>query len=171
MLAMPIYEFYCIDCHTLFNFFSRRINTGKKPACPKCGRPELERRMSLFAISKGRKESEDSAFEDIDEQKLERVMASMASEIEGADEDDPKQAARVMRRLFDAAGLPVGPHMEEAIHRMEAGEDPGKIEEELGDVLQQEDPFTAGGKRAATNLKALRRELLPPKHDETLYDL
>lgn len=168
---MPIYEFYCVDCHTVFNFFSRRINTEKKPNCPKCGRPELERRMSLFAISKGRKEDDQGPLGDIDEQKLERVMASMASEIEGADEDDPKQAARLMRRLFDAAGLPVGPHMEEAMHRMEAGEDPDKIEEELGDVLQQEDPFTAGGKRTTTNLKALRRELLPPRQDDTLYDL
>ncbi|MGF1613706.1 MAG: zinc ribbon domain-containing protein [Gammaproteobacteria bacterium] len=168
---MPIYEFYCVDCHTIFNFFSRRINTEKRPNCPKCGRPDLERRLSLFAISKGRKENEDGPIGDIDEQKLERMMASMASEIEGADEDDPRQAARVMRKLFDAAGLPMGPHMEEAMHRMEAGEDPDKIEEELGDVLQQEDPLVAGGKRATSHLKALRRELLPPKQDETLYDL
>ena len=168
---MPIYEFYCVDCHTLFNFFSRRINTEKKPACPKCGRPELARRMSPFAISKGRKESDDGPLGHIDEQKLEQAMASMASEVEGADEDDPKQAARVMRKLFDAAGVPVSAHMEEAIHRMEAGEDPDKIEEELGDVLEQEDPFAAGGKRAAGNLKALRRELLPPTRDDTLYDL
>ena len=27
---MPIYEFYCPDCNTLFNFFSRTINTSKK---------------------------------------------------------------------------------------------------------------------------------------------
>lgn len=168
---MPIYEFYCVDCHTVFNFFSRRVNTDKKPNCPKCGRPELERRMSLFAISKGRKESEDGPLGDIDEQKLERAMASMASEMEGADEDDPKQAARVMRKLFDAAGLPVSPHMEEAMHRMEAGEDPDKIEEELGEVLEQEDPFAAGGARSTPSLKALRRGLLPPKHDETLYEL
>lgn len=168
---MPIYEFYCFDCHTIFNFFSRRINTEKRPNCPKCGRPDLERRLSLFAISKGRKENDDGPIGDVDEQKLERMMASMASEIEGADEDDPRQAARLMRRLFDAAGLPMGPHMEEAMHRMEAGEDPDKIEEELGDVLQQEDPFVAGGKRGTSHLKALRRELLPPKQDETLYDL
>lgn len=168
---MPIYEFYCVDCHTLFNFFSRRVNTDKRPNCPQCGRPELERRMSLFAISKGRKESDDGPLGALDEQKLQQVMASMTSELEGADEDDPKHAARVMRKLFDAAGLPVGRHMEEAMHRMEAGEDPDKIEEELGDVLQQEDPFTAGGTRIAANLKALRRELLPPKHDDTLYDL
>ena len=40
---MPIYEFYCPDCNTLFNFFSSRINTEKKPDCPKCGRKELDR--------------------------------------------------------------------------------------------------------------------------------
>ena len=34
---MPIYEFYCPDCNTIFNFFCRRIVTDKKPACPKCG--------------------------------------------------------------------------------------------------------------------------------------
>ena len=49
---MPIYEFYCKDCHTIFNFFSRTVNTEKQPACPKCARPELERKMSVFAISR-----------------------------------------------------------------------------------------------------------------------
>ncbi len=50
---MPVYEFYCADCHTVYNFFSQSVNTAKRPTCPKCGRPELERRASLFAISKG----------------------------------------------------------------------------------------------------------------------
>ena len=36
---MPIYEFYCASCHTVFNFLSKRINTDGTPACPKCGRP------------------------------------------------------------------------------------------------------------------------------------
>jgi hypothetical protein len=34
---MPIYEFYCEDCHTIFNFFSKNVNTTKKPN----GRPAL----------------------------------------------------------------------------------------------------------------------------------
>jgi len=33
---MPIYEFYCEDCNTLFNFFSRTVNTDKQPPCPRC---------------------------------------------------------------------------------------------------------------------------------------
>jgi len=48
---MPIYEFYCVDCHTVFNFFSRRIDTEKRPSCPRCGRPGLERRLQQFQQS------------------------------------------------------------------------------------------------------------------------
>jgi putative FmdB family regulatory protein len=169
---MPIYEFYCVDCHTIYKFFSRRINTETKPNCPKCGRSELERRVSLFAISKGRKEGDDGdPLDQMDEHKLEQAMAAMASEMEGIDENDPKQAARMMRKLFGATGLPLGPGMEEAMRRMEAGEDPDQIEAELGDVLEEEDPFSGKIKQPIPNLKSMRRELVPPKHDETLYDL
>ena len=45
-----------------------------------------------------------------------------------------------MRKLFDATGLPVAGGMEEALRRMEAGEDPEKIEEDMGEVLEG-DPF------------------------------
>ncbi len=165
---MPIYEYYCSDCHTIFNFFSRRVNTVTIPSCPKCGRAKLDRRMSIFSVSKGRKEGDDSPLGDIDESKMEQVMAALASEMEGVDDEDPKQAARLMRKLYDVTGLNLGTGMEEAIRRMEAGEDPDKIEEELGDVLEQEDPFSTKSK---VSLKALRREYLPPNVDKTLYDL
>ena len=166
---MPIYEFYCPDCHTIFKFFARRINTQKRPSCPKCERSDLERRVSLFAISKGQKDSEsDEPLPDMDESDIEKAMEAMAGEIEGVDEDDPRQAARVVRKLYDATGLQIGAGMEEAIRRMEAGEDPDKIEAEMGDVLEQEDPFVT---KAKGGLKQLSKQLLPPKHDDTLYDL
>jgi hypothetical protein len=58
--------------------------------------------------------------------------------------------------------------MEEAIRRMEAGEDPEQIEEEMGDLLEEEDPlFTKGG----SGLKALRRRIRPPSMDATLYEM
>ena len=31
---MPVYEFYCPDCHMIFNFLSRRIDTRKRPPPP-----------------------------------------------------------------------------------------------------------------------------------------
>lgn len=94
-------------------------------------------------------------------------MESLASEAEGIDENDPRQAANMMRRLFDATGLPLGGGMEEALKRMESGEDPEKIENEMGDVFE-EDPFGADPKRALANL---RRRAAQPSVDSTLYEL
>jgi hypothetical protein len=58
--------------------------------------------------------------------------------------------------------------MEEAIRRMEAGDDPEQIEAEMGDVLEGEEPLISKGK---PNLKLLRQRFLPPKVDEALYEL
>jgi putative FmdB family regulatory protein len=165
---MPIYEFYCVDCHTVFNFFSRRINTEKQPNCPRCGRPRIDRRLSTFAISKGRREDAEDGLADIDDDRMERALAAMAGEMENVDEEDPRGAARMMRKLFDASGLSMGSGMEEAIRRMEAGEDPDQIEAEMGDILEHEDPFAP---KATGTIKDLRRRYLPPSVDKTLYDL
>ncbi len=165
---MPIYEFYCSDCHRIFNFLSRTVNTERRPNCPKCGRADLEREVSLFAISRGREEGDEDAMPDMDEGKLEQAMQVLAREAEGMNEEDPRQAARLMRRLFDATGLRLGSGMEEAIRRMEAGEDPEQIDQEMGDILEGEDPFapkTSGG------MAGLRKRFLPPSVDDTLYEL
>jgi len=169
---MPIYQFYCAGCHALYSFRSPRVDTCTRPACPTCAQPDLERRVAPFAISKGRKESDEGGdgLGDLDEARLERAMQSLAGDLDGIDENDPRQAARVLRKLYDATGLDVGPGMDEAIRRMEAGEDPDEIEQELGDVLEQEDPFGGGGEGSSMRLDRLRRRL-PPAVDERLYDL
>jgi putative FmdB family regulatory protein len=164
---MPIYEFYCPDFHTVFNFFSRRINTEKRPDCPRCRRPELDRQVSRFAISKNRPESGPDSMPDIDEGKMERAMEALAAEAEGIDEADPRQAARLMRKLFDATGMDMGSGMEEAIRRMEAGEDPEAIEEQMGDLLDGEDPFSDAVMKKA----GIGKKQRPPARDETLYEL
>ena len=166
---MPVYEFYCSDCHTIFNFLSRRVNTEKCPGCPRCGRPELERQVSPFAVSKGRSDSEEpvDGMPDMDEEKLERAMMSLAGEMEGVDENDPRAMARFMRRFSEATGMNLGP-MEEAIRRLEAGADPEQLEEEMGELFDgegMENLFTRDG------MKGLKRKYVPPAHDDTLYTM
>lgn len=168
---MPIYEFYCPDCHTIYSFYSRRINTDKTPACPIDGSGDhhLERQVSLFAISKGREEDDGGdMLDNIDESRLEQAMMAMSGEMENIDENDPRQAARMMRRLFDSTGLQLSGGMEEAISRMEAGEDAEQIEADMGDMLEEEEPFSMKPRRL---LNDLRRQYLPPKVDDTLYEL
>jgi putative FmdB family regulatory protein len=162
---MPIYEFYCEKCNTIFSFFSRSVNTTKNPDCPKCRRT-LKRQMSIFAkVSRGREESSGDGMPQLDEAKMEKAMAMLAGEAERISEDDPRQAAQLMRKLTDATGLSLGAGMEEALHRLEKGEDPDQIEAEMGDLLEGEDPFLmeGRGKRGARKPK--------PRVDETLYDL
>ena len=164
---MPIYEFYCEDCNTVFNFFSRTVNTRKIPNCPKCKTKKLSRQASLFAVTGKAKEDGDLDDLPIDESKMEKAMNLLAREAEGINEDDPKQAANLMRKLSDMTGLKLGPGMDEALQRMEKGEDPEQVEAEMGDILENEDPFIISGKKGAEP-KAGRRK---PLKDDTLYDL
>ena len=163
---MPIYEFYCDACNTIFSFFSKTIDTEKRPTCPKCKALHLQRRMSAFAVTGRSKEDSDLDDLPIDEGKMEQAMQMLAGEAERINEDDPRQAANLMRKLTDMTGLELGDGMQEALRRMERGEDPEQIEAEMGDRLENEDPFQLTGKRST---QARRRP--EPQRDETLYDL
>jgi len=166
---MPIYEFYCPDCHTIFNFLAKSPKTRKRPGCPRCDRPDLEKQASSFAISRGRPEpSGDEDLPGLDEPGMERAMEALAREAEGIGEDDPRAMAGLMRRFYETTGMPVGDGMDEAIRRMEAGEDPEQIEEQMGDLLEADDTFFG---EAGTRLNKLRRRIKPPTVDDTLYEL
>ena len=163
---MPVYEFYCKKCNTIYNFLSNKVNTQKIPACPKCDNKRLERQVSIFAsISSSKGDEGGGPMPDIDEAKMEKVIASLAGEAESINDDDPRQAADLMRKLSDAAGMKMGPAMEEALGRMEKGEDPEKVEAEMGDLLEGDDLFMMEAK------KRVRDSAPKPDVDETLYDL
>lgn len=165
---MPIYEFFCNDCNTVFNFFSSRPNTEKRPDCPRCGKEHLQKMMSAFAtIGKAKETNGDDPFSGLDESKMEQALAGLMRQAENINEDDPRQMANLMRAFADKTGLNLGAPMEEAIARMEAGEDPEQIEREMGDMMKGEEPFTleAMKKRAQFGSRRL------PSHDERLYEL
>ena len=112
---------------------------------------------------------EDSDLDDLpfDEGKMEKAMQMLAGEAENMNEDDPRQAANLMRKLTDMTGLELGSGMQEALKRMEAGEDPDAIEAEMGDLLEDEEPFALPEKKGFGKGKMR----LAPRRDETLYDL
>ncbi|MBW2564753.1 MAG: zinc ribbon domain-containing protein, partial [Deltaproteobacteria bacterium] len=55
----------------------------------------------------------------------------------------------------------------EALSRMEKGEDPEKIEAEMGDIMEGEEPFLFPGKTGS----GVKKKRPKPLVDETLYDL
>jgi putative FmdB family regulatory protein len=166
---MPIYEFYCGDCHTIFNFFSKRVDTSTRPACPRCGRAKIQRQVSRFATlgKQGAADKGDDPLDGVDEAKMEGLLETMSREADGLDENNPRQVAQMLRKLHEASGMPLDGKAQEAIRRLESGESPEKIEEEMGDLFGDDLPdaadFPRGPRRAA------RRK--PPAVDETLYDL
>ena len=163
---MPIYEFYCSRCNTLYSFLSKAVNTTKRPSCPGCGKPKLQRQVSAFAVTGEAKE--DGGLDDLpfDESRMEQAITRLAGDAESMNEDDPRQAARLMRKFSRMTGMEFGEGMEEAIGRMESGEDPEKIEAEMGAIMENEDPFVLPGKKGGGRLHRA-----PPRRDETLYEM
>jgi putative FmdB family regulatory protein len=171
---MPIYEFYCASCHALFSFLSRRVGTGNLPPCPRCQGP-LSRQVSPFAHLRPRAEGAAERAEGeppIDEARMEQAMAGMAGELEQLDDEnaDPRAAARLMRKFARGSGMAFNPVVEEALTRMERGEDPDALEAEYGDALGAENPFMAG--EPGGRLRGLARRLgAGPSRDPKLYDM
>lgn len=165
---MPIYEFYCRRCHLLLNFFSSAVDTESQPHCPRCGSGPLERRPARFATLKRRPGDGDPALGELDEERLEGMMESMAEELgEMGEDDDPRQLAGAFRRLSEASGLHPGGKLDELLGRLEAGEDPESLESEMEEVMEDDD--------ASAELFQLRRKVAArrrrPLTDDTLYFL
>ncbi len=169
---MPIYEFFCADCNTIFNFFSPVPNTEARPACPKCKRPNLQRRVSRFATLKHKGEEEPDPFGGMDEARMEKAMEALAGEMEGLEDGegakDPRAMARFMRKFTQMTGMEAGPKMEEMLRRLEASEDPEALEGEMGGDDMTDDEAMAEFFKMK---KAAREKQKKPKEDETLYFL
>ena len=73
---------------------------------------------------------------DLDDPRVERAMMEMERDMEHLDENNPRHMARMMKKMKDL--MPPGSmpkELDTAIKRLEAGEDPEKIEADMGDVL------------------------------------
>lgn len=168
---MPIYEYLCSECNRVFSFLVKSLSEKKEPTCPKCGKSGLRKIMSRFAVTgiqrKSRSAGKNPAGEGgdvpgtgsevMDDPRVEHEMMKLMAEAEGIDENDPRQLGRLMRRMSEITGEPVEPEMEEAMRRLENGEDPKKIEEDLGDFLDGDE---GGGQHGGV-----------PTYDDGLYDL
>jgi len=146
---MPIYEFACPQCRVIYSFLSKRINPERGPVCPKCGSKKLARQMSHFAAlsgsaeSAGNSPSDDTDAAAFDDPRMLRAMSELERDMEHLDENNPRHMAHMIRKMKDM--MPPGTvpaELDTAIKRLEAGEDPEKIEADMGPILEQ--AFGAG---------------------------
>jgi hypothetical protein len=97
-------------------------------------------------------------------------MAEMEREMSSLDENnpDPKALGRMMRKMTEATGEAMPDGMDQMIRRLEAGEDPEKLEEEFGDAFEGMDlPDGDAGEVAPTGsrVRPVRME-----RDPALYE-
>ncbi len=124
---MPIYEYGCQKCRKIFSFLVR--GGGKRKfTCPDCGASGLKRIYSSFAFTRS------------EESRLEKLADP--ADFSGLDENDPRAMARLMRKMVRETGEELDDEMREAVERLEAGEDPEKLEEsmDLGGKEYTRDP-------------------------------
>lgn len=161
---MPIFEFLCPACNRIYSFLSLSLTPKRQPICPRCGAASLTRVPSTFAVSKGRTNEPATApaggdgRDDAAMSRMEQEMMQLASGMDEKDAESPRVMARMMRRLAETSGEPITPTMEEMFRRMESGEDPETLEDELGPQLEAEMGGDEGGGPGA------------PTRDDGLYD-
>ena len=186
---MPIYEYYCPDNNTVYQFYAKTIAQGQSvPKCPDNPKFRMRKMVSGFAITKGGSSDEmppaapaGADFDGGDDARMEAAMAAMEGEFAGIDENDPKAMGRMMRRMAELTGERLDGEMEEVVRKLEEGADPDSLEETLGGEIGDEmDPYgdpmggMSGGPGVAADPKEprhrFRRRSLPPRRDPALYD-
>jgi len=173
---MPIYEYLCPPCNRVYSFLVPSASETRRPTCPKCAGTDMRKRVSRFAFVRshagasqandadgdwsapGAEPGGDAGPDPLDDPRMEREMMRLMHDAEHMDEGDPRQLARLMRRMSAVTGEGFDAEMEEAVRRLEAGEDPEKIEADMGDVLGMGEGGTGEG-------------IGPPSYDDGLYTL
>jgi hypothetical protein len=139
---MPIYEYYCPDNHTIYQFFAKTLAQGQTtPRCPADPKFRLKKVVSAFAITSGgakdeaaekKPEAAGGGGDPAEDARMEAAMGAMEKEFSSVDENDPKAMARMMRRMSDLTGEKIDGEMEEVVRKLEEGADPDSLEEQLG---------------------------------------
>ncbi|WP_404423240.1 FmdB family transcriptional regulator [Nibricoccus sp. IMCC34717] len=141
---MPIYEYYCPDNHTVYQFYAKSLAQGQTvPKCPENPKFRMVKRVSAFAVTGGR-EAEKLSAERLsgegqtgegegEDPRMERALNAMEREFDGIDENDPKAMGHMMRRMAELTGEKIDGEMEEVVRKLEEGVDPEKLDEQFGD--------------------------------------
>ncbi len=140
---MPIYEYLCTHCNRVYSFLAKSASETKEPHCPKCDATDLKKMVSAFSLLGGRSKTqpEDAGSQGggdaMDDPRTEREMMRLMHDAEGIDENDPRQMGSLLRRMSEISGESLDGELGEAVKRLEAGEDPEEIEEEMGELFPE----------------------------------
>jgi hypothetical protein len=173
---MPIYEFFCPDNRKIYSFFARSLAyAGRTPRCPDNPKFRMERMISRFSFTgRAKEEPAPTADNEAEDARFGAAMEEVEREFGAMDDanPDPRQVARMLRRVTAISGEKMPEQMEEMMRRLEGGEDLEKLEEEFGEAA---DEMGGGeGEAPGENLKELKERLRarrPPTRDPVMYEM
>jgi putative FmdB family regulatory protein len=139
---MPIYEYRCAGCKRRVSLFFQSFAAAERRAaegdiqCPNCGSKDLSRLMSRVNMVRSGSASDADSFGDFEDGDGDDGGAMF----DGMDSEDPRAIARWARQMKDQLGddADLGPEFDRALARIEAGEDPDRVMDDL-------DPEAMGG--------------------------
>ncbi len=159
---MPIFEFFCPDCHAVFSFLATSGDEGRRPACPQCQRPDLERQPSTFAVGRGAQAPEEDLAGEVSDARLAEAMSGLAQNLESlGDDSDPRVLSRALRAFGSETGLDLGPGLQEALDKLDQGADPEEVERQLDEADSLSELFRLQKRASAASA--------PPRKDPGLY--
>lgn len=188
---MPIYEYYCPDNNTIYQFFAKSLaQRDVIPKCPDNPAYRMQKAVSAFAVKTTAKKTGGEDKKDdaaggaagtADDARMDAAMDAMEKEFSNVDENDPRAMGRMMRRMAEMTGEKIDGEMEEVVRKLEEGADPDSLEDQFGDAFPEEgggdDPYGEGPlpgapekpepREGRQRFKARRR---PLRRDPKLYD-
>lgn len=189
---MPIYEYYCSENHTIYQFYAKTLAQGQTtPKCPDNPSYSLKKVVSAFAITSagGKDESAEkkpgAPADSPEDARMDAAMNAMEKEFSSIDENDPKAMARMMRKMSELTGEKMEGQFEEVVRKLEEGADPDSLEDQLGggdgEYEDSGDPMGGGmgldpdmpGKPPADPKEPRHRfrvRRTAPRRDPKLYD-
>ena len=107
---MPLYEFHCEPCNTLFSFYSKTIrSSADSPVCPRCG-GGLRKRVTSFSVLERSRNVQSLEKLPFNQQRLADGMQKFRAEHERLRDEDPARAAGMLKKFSRWLG---GAHLEE----------------------------------------------------------
>lgn len=114
---MPVYSYACEECGVRFSrYLSYQDYGAARINCPKCGSAQVRRRIGRVRMLR----DEGIQFEKFDDP--------------GDLAEDPKAMARMMREMGGDMGEDPGSEFDEVVDRLDKGQRPEDIENEMPDL-------------------------------------
>lgn len=125
---MPAYEYRCQQCQTMFEVvMSYEEYDQKNIHCPACDSEQIRRIIRPVRITR----SEEDRFQQYADPALLNAI-----------DEDPRALGKMMRDISDEMGEDMGPEFDEVVDRLEKGQSPEEIENDLPDLGMGDEDFT-----------------------------